>query len=562
LLGSVDNLPAELPAEASQLFGDNLLPYVPMLAKADGTLPLEAQADDLGLVLHHATITNHGKLTPRYEYIDKLRKEHEADAAGASAPPPSTVKVADSTSTAGASQAAAGGSAAGAAHRGQGRQRVLLLGSGLVAGSYVHQLARLCGEHAGLTVAGADLKASEAIANSYPGARAVAVELSAEKGTAEAGASDENLRALVSDHDVVVSLLPAVLHPAVGGACIAEGKHMVSSSYISPGLAELDDAARDAGLTMLHECGLDPGIDHFMAVDLFQRARDAGRTITGFESWCGGLPAPYCAGPDDLGYKFSWSPRGVLVASQASARYREHGQVVDVASGSLIHAARPVRIGNMALQGTPNRDSVAYEDIYGIANPKLEIMLRGTLRYDGFWQAMGKLQTVGLLSADHWTSPPTDGCSLRELVQAAAAQSGAQVGDADLQAAEKVLASCAPRGLAGAPRVPAGGSPMDTLAVYLEQGLMYGPGEVDMVALTHRVTLDDGSAHVAELVCFGQPTGTSAMAHTVGAPAALATQYVLQGVVPPGVHRPMDVELCRKFLRDLESKMSIAFREY
>ena len=545
-------MPAELPAEASQLFGDNLLPYVPILAKSNGQLPYDQQADDMGPVLHQATITSHGKLTPRFEYIATLRQENESGT--------STSHEASSEAIASTSKPSA--SAAGGARRGQGRQRVLLLGSGLVAGSYVEQLARLCGDSAGLTVAGADIAASEALAKTFPGARAVALELPPGSDTVEAGANDENLRALVADHDVVVSLLPAVFHPAVGGACVAEGKHMVSSSYISPGLASLEDAAREGGLTMLHECGLDPGIDHFMAVDLFQRARDSGRTVTGFESWCGGLPAPYCAGPDVLGYKFSWSPRGVLVASQASARYREHGDIVDVASGSLIHAARPVRIGTMALQGTPNRDSVAYEDIYGIGGDKLEIMLRGTLRYDGFWQAMAKLQAVGLLSAEPWRTPLAEGASLRELVQAAAQQAGAQVGEAELRDAEEVLASCAPRGLSGAPRVPAAVSPMDCLARYLEQGLMYGAGEVDMVALTHRVTLDDGSVHMAELVCFGQPGGTTAMAHTVGAPAALATQYVMEGAVAPGVHRPMDVELSRRFLRDLESKMSIAFREY
>lgn len=556
LLGSVDNLPAELPSEASQLFGDNLLPFVVPLAHSDGTLPFEQQSEDMGTVLHQAAITNHGELTPRFAYIAKLREEKEADAAAEVLADGSGAETAPSD---------AGVVQPPPTRRGQGKRRVLLLGSGLVAGSFVHQLARLCGDRVALTVASADVPAAEALARTYAGARATGLSLPNEADAA-AGASHADLCTLVGEHDVVVSLLPASLHGAVGGACLATGRHLVTSSYMSPALEALGADATAAGLTMLHECGLDPGIDHFKAVDLFERARGSLQEVVGFESWCGGLPAPYCAGPDALRYKFSWSPRGVLVASQASARFREHGEIVDVPVGGLRGAARDVPLGALALQGTPNRDSVAYEDIYGIGGPALRTMLRGTLRYDGFWQALGQLEDVGLLRAELWgaNAPAQEGeeCSLAALVAASAAAAGVNANAETRRAAESVLRSCFPAHGNAVATARIAATPMDTLAGVLEAGLAYGPGEADMVALTHRVTMGNGKAHVAELVCFGQPGGTSAMAHTVGAPAALATDYVLQGLVPAGAIRPVDPALCRRFLADLETRMGIAFREY
>jgi alpha-aminoadipic semialdehyde synthase len=141
-----------------------------------------------------------------------------------------------------------------------------------------------------------------------------------------------------------VSLLPAPLHPAVAELCIEHKKHMVTASYISPAMRSLHSrfdppcplglfwtnalcSAQSAGVLLLNEIGLDPGIDHCSAHSLLSRLRSENKQIVSFVSFCGGLPAPEAAEGVPFGYKFSWSPRGVLRAAGEGAIFRLAGQV-------------------------------------------------------------------------------------------------------------------------------------------------------------------------------------------------------------------------------------------
>ena len=96
------------------------------------------------------------------------------------------------------------------------------------------------------------------------------------------------LPSLVSRSDLVVSLLPYVHHVAVAKACIAHGKHMVTTSYVSDAMRALDSRAREAGIVILNEIGLDPGIDHMSAMRVIDGVRDRGGKVTAFHSYCGG----------------------------------------------------------------------------------------------------------------------------------------------------------------------------------------------------------------------------------------------------------------------------------
>ena len=70
------------------------------------------------------------------------------------------------------------------------------------------------------------------------------------------------------------------------------------------------------------------------AVKANEEVHKAGEKIT----CCGGLPAPE-ASDNPLGYKFSWSSRGVLLALRNAARYYKDGRVVDIASKDLMSTA-------------------------------------------------------------------------------------------------------------------------------------------------------------------------------------------------------------------------------
>jgi alpha-aminoadipic semialdehyde synthase len=64
---AVDQLPTELPREASIAFGDMLMPFVPEMAAVDLRLPLDELA--LSDPIRNAIIAHRGELTPSYAYL-------------------------------------------------------------------------------------------------------------------------------------------------------------------------------------------------------------------------------------------------------------------------------------------------------------------------------------------------------------------------------------------------------------------------------------------------------------------------------------------------------------
>ena len=120
--------------------------------------------------------------------------------------------------------------------------------------------------------------------------------------------------------------------------------------------------------------------------------------IKEFHSYCGGLPAPECS-DNPLGYKFSWSPRGGLLALLNNASYLAKGQQVDVLGSTLMSVARPYFITPaFAFVAYPNRNSVPFRDFYAI--PEAETVVRGTLRYQGFPAFVQALVALGWLNME------------------------------------------------------------------------------------------------------------------------------------------------------------------
>jgi alpha-aminoadipic semialdehyde synthase len=134
------------------------------------------------------------------------------------------------------------------------------------------------------------------------------------------------LQELIGKADVVVSLLPYALHPLVAEQCIASKTNMVTASYLSPAMKELHQRAVEAGVSIVNEVGLDPGIDHLLAMECFEEVHQGGGKVKSFVSYCGGLPAPECS-DNPLRYRFSWSPRGALLNTVSSGRFLKDGKV-------------------------------------------------------------------------------------------------------------------------------------------------------------------------------------------------------------------------------------------
>ncbi len=434
-------------------------------------------------------------------------------------------------------------------------KRVLVLGAGLVSRPLVAHLGAM--DDVRLTVADIDLgRAAQVLPD---GDRHRALALPAEDGAA--------LRRLVAEADVVVSLLPFTLHPAVARAAIAERVPMVTTSYVSAEMRALDRPARDAGIVILNEIGLDPGLDHMSAMRAIEGFRTAGARLVSFRSCCGGLPAPE-SNTNPWGYKFSWSPRGVLLAGRNAARWLEDGRVVEIPGERLFTSVAPYPVDDVgALEVYPNRDSMAYIATYGIEG--VETMFRGTLRYPGWCETLDAVSRMGWLGDAEleWG----DGATYATLADALA---GPGAGSLEARVAARlsipidgaVMERLRFAGLlANRPLARSRIAPIDALCARLTDALAYAPGERDMIVLRHEFeTVDAGgrrARHASTLVAFGSTQGDSAMARTVSLPAAVATRLILDGrVAATGVRIPVEREVYEPVLRALEP-LGIGFRE-
>jgi saccharopine dehydrogenase-like NADP-dependent oxidoreductase len=197
--------------------------------------------------------------------------------------------------------------------------------------------------------------------------------------------ADDALEAAVRAGDIVVSMLPATEHLGLVELCQRAGAHFACTSYVSPPLVDAAARAGRAGLAVLTEAGLDPGIDHLMAHVLVEQARAVvgdGPASVRFTSFCGGIPVE--ANP--LRYRFSWAPRGVLHALRSPARYISGGVTREAAEPW--EDTRPLIEGDETFEVYPNRDSIPFIAQYHLPPRwRAEEFVRGTLRLDGWKDA-------------------------------------------------------------------------------------------------------------------------------------------------------------------------------
>jgi len=424
-------------------------------------------------------------------------------------------------------------------------KRVLVVGAGMVARPLVRYLL-----DRGYGVTQGDLavhRAEEMIAG-HPLGRAVELDVS----------DPAALAALVRDHDLAVSLAPPAFHPLVARVCVENGRPMVTSSYVAPEMAALDGPARDAGVTLLNEMGADPGIDLMSAMQVIDGVRARGGRVLAFRSYCGGLPAPEC-NDNPLGYKLSWTARGVLQASTNDAVYRAFGRPVHTPNAHLFRDMHMVHVPGLGdFEAYPNRDSLSYVEIYGLQDAAT--LVRGTLRYPGWCDTLNACVNLGLLSEE----PAGDDCrTYREL--SLRAMGAAADRDPAAVAAERLRIAAAGGplfnldwlGMFADDELPARGmSPLDALASRMQERLVYAEGERDMLVLQHEFVsqMPDGRReHTwSRLVAYGERGGDSAMARTVSLPAALGARLILEGRLGrPGVLRPTTEDIYGPVLADL-----------
>ncbi|KAB1276557.1 Alpha-aminoadipic semialdehyde synthase; mitochondrial [Camelus dromedarius] len=519
LMCSIDNLPAQLPIESTEYFGDMLYPYVEEMILSDATQSLESQ--NFSPVVRDAVITSNGALSDKYKYIQKLRESRER------------------------AQSLSMGT----------KKNVLVLGSGYVSEPVLEYLSR--DDSIEITVASDMKNQIEQLGKKY-NINPVSLVI---------GKQEEKLHSLVAAQDLVISLLPYALHPLVAKACITSKVNMITASYITPALKELEKSVEDAGITVIGELGLDPGLDHMLAMETIDKAKGVGATIESYISYCGGLPAPEHS-DNPLRYKFSWSPVGVLMNIMQPATYLLNGQVVNVVGGaSFLDAVTSMDyFPGLNLEGYPNRDSTKYAEIYGI--PSAHTLLRGTLRYKGYAKALSGFVKLGLINRDAFPAlrPEANPLTWRELLCGLVGIAPTSKCDVLKEAVFKKLGGDHTQleaaewlGLLGDEQVPQAESLVDALSKHLAVRLSYGPGERDMIVMRDSFGIRHPSGHLEsktiDLVVYGDVNGFSAMAKTVGLPTAMAAKMLLDDEIQAkGLMGPFSEEIYGPILERIKAE--------
>ena len=442
--------------------------------------------------------------------------------------------------------------------------RLLLLGAGRSASSLIQYLLRHApAEQWLLTVADVN-PAHLAPVLAAHSAYARAVPFSTE--------NEALLHDLVREADIVISMLPALLHPVVARACVAYGRHLATASYVSPEIAALHEEARAAGVTLLMECGLDPGLDHMSAMRAIEHIRARGGELTSFKSYCGGLLAPEAEGDNPWKYKFTWNPRNVVVAGQSTAKFLENGRPRFISYQHLFARTETVRVPGFGdFEGYANRDSLSYRAPYGLAD--IPTILRGTLRRPGYCAAWHALVRLGLTDdAVNLDNPET--MTWAELVDAYLPVSHLVGLDLSTRLATYLgldplgeemgrlnwlgLFSARPVGLAHA-------TPAQLLERLLSEKWQLQPHDHDLIVMQHQFefVLDGQTRRLtSSLAVVGDDAVHTGMAKTVGLPLGMAVRRLARGEVQErGVLLPIARALYEPILDELQDDYGIVFTE-
>lgn len=428
-------------------------------------------------------------------------------------------------------------------------KKVLLLGAGLVTRPLVNYL--LEAGDIKLIIASRTLQKAKDLLETHPRGEAREFDITTQEG---------KLGALIEEVDLVISLLPYIYHVKVANECLLKKKHLVTTSYVSKAMQDLDEQAKNAGLLFLNEIGLDPGIDHMSAMKIIDHVHEKGGEIVSFRSFCGGLPAPE-ANTNPFGYKFSWSPRGVLLAGRNNARYLEDAKEINIPGEELFSNYSHQHIEGLdKLEAYPNRDSVPYVDIYKIKETKT--MFRGTFRNLGWCDTLKSISKLGFLKEDKLSD-------LNNLTYSGYFRKTTGIKDVDLKKATALFLNISENEapiknlewlgfFSNEPLKTKSDTPIDILVDIMQEKLAYKDGERDMIILFHDFTAyysktDKKERITSTLIDYGVPHGDSSMSRTVGLPAAIATKLILQDKIKlTGVQIPVEKEIYEPVLMELE----------
>lgn len=440
-------------------------------------------------------------------------------------------------------------------------RKILVIGSGKSA-SYLIKYLLDKSETENLQITVGDIKVDSALKliGKHKNARAVTLDVFNEASRIEA----------VKNADIVISMLPARFHIEVAKDCITYGKSMVTASYVSKEMQALDEAAKAKGLVFMNEIGVDPGIDHMSAMQVIDRIIEEGGKMILFESFTGGLVAP--ESDNNLwNYKFTWNPRNVVVAGQGSAaKFLQEGAYKYIPYNRLFRRTEFLEVeGFGRFEAYANRDSLKYQSVYGLDN--IKTLYRGTIRRVGFSRAWQVLALLGMTD-DSYTIDDSENMSYRDFVNAFLPYSPTDSVELKFRHALKIdqddiiwdkfleLDIFSPKKRVELKKA----TPAQILQKILMDSWTLSPNDKDMLVMYHKFGYElNGKKHQidATMVTLGEDQTYTAMAKTVGLPAAMAAMAILNGKIKtPGVQVPITKEVYNPILKELED-YGVIFKE-
>ena len=371
----------------------------------------------------------------------------------------------------------------------------------------------------------------------------------------------EERRPEIKKSDLVISMLPARFHPEVARDCIDLKTDLITPSYISAEMKDLDREAKDAGIVIMNEIGVDPGIDHMSAMKIIDAVKEKGGKLTSFKSFCGGLIAPE-SDNNPWNYKFTWNPRNVVLAGQGgSACFIRNNEYKYIPYNRLFNRLDHIQIdGYGDFVGYANRDSLSYRSIYGIED--IPTIFRGTLRRPGFCQAWNVFIELGITD-DNYEMQISKGLTPRSFINAFLPYDKSKTVEdkfKDFLGEDRLHLFDKFEWLGIFNREPIfdleKATPAQLLQEILVRKLSLDHGDKDMLVMVHEFEYElNGEQHRVEshMVNIGEDQVYTSMSNTVGLPAAICAKMILKGEVKErGVTLPIKPELYNPILNELE----------
>ena len=374
--------------------------------------------------------------------------------------------------------------------------------------------------------------------------------------------NSEARRPEIEKADLVVSMLPARFHVDVAKDCISLRTSVITPSYVSPEMNALHEEAKEAGVLIMNEIGVDPGIDHMSACKIMDEIREKGAEITSFKSFCGGLIAPE-SDNNPWNYKFTWNPRNVVLAGQGTAAaFIKNNQYKYIPYNQLFERIDRIEIdGYGVFEGYANRNSLSYRPVYKLET--IPTIYRGTLRREGFCKAWNVFVSLGMtddsyvIEASESLTPRTFlntflPYSVNESIEEKFERLYAK-GDKDIYHKFEWLGFFKNDEMIGLVNA----TPAQLLEKILVDKWGLEEGDKDMLVMHHEFEyLLEGKKHqiLSSMVNIGENQIFTSMSNTVGLPVAICAKMILNNEISlKGVQVPVMKEVYQPILNELEN---------